>query len=88
MTGVPQRPELSYVARNESPEDRLGTATWTFWYWNHGGWLRTNGIVPEITFPLARDINDMIKAAWDGGEALGYAACQQSVLDALKGSAP
>jgi hypothetical protein len=75
-------PYTERAANSAEADDKSGVAVWRY----------TNAREAEVivrqrfdTFQAALGINELVRAAFCIGEAEGYAKCETSVLDALKG---
>jgi len=79
------KPNFSFMANNAMPSDKSGTATWDYETQDLGEWVMKQHRHPFASFSTAAEMDRIIKAAYERGEAAGYAACEERVLAALKG---
>lgn len=80
------KPKFEFMANSASPDDRSGLAVWRYTERHRGEEVEVVTRISFGTFAAAHEINTLIDAAWRDGEAAGYAACQERVLQAMRGS--
>jgi hypothetical protein len=75
-------PTFEFKANSALPADRSGVAVWRY---EDGRGVECIVRQHFDTFDAAFGINELVKAAWDIGEAVGFGRCETRVLDALRG---
>lgn len=81
----PKKPLFSFAAYNANPEDTSGFANWEYTAWTPNGWEIRNQGLHLASFTMALALDALIKAAWESGEAQGYATLERRILSTLKG---
>lgn len=79
------KPKFSFRAHSVEPNDKSGRATWEYVVHDRGEWKPAATFADFDSFGHACQIDSIIKAAYERGEAAGYAQCEERVLAALKG---
>lgn len=86
MSGL-KPPALAFTAHSAAPEDRRGTAEFTYCKWVDGDWIGMSLALEMVSFQEAHDLHNMMLQVWEGGDADGYARCESRVLESLTGYA-
>lgn len=79
----PHAPRFSFLANSAKEDDKSGAATWTISCWQRGEWFDETFRIHLASFETAHMINKMLAAAFEGGDAQGYAELKRKVLEVL-----